>query len=88
MQWLQKRCELVDVVDDGTSVMLFTARLTAASTRLSLRYLSIGPVNFGFGAADSSDVVGSEHEQHVEFVRRLPVAKLRRSSSHSKRSGG
>ena len=45
--------------------MLFTARLTAASTRLSLRCLSIGPVNFGFGAADPSDVVGSEHEQQV-----------------------
>ena len=41
----------------GLSVMLFTARLTAASTRLSPRYLSIGPVNFGFGAG--SDVEGS-----------------------------
>jgi hypothetical protein len=36
--------------------------------------LSIGPVNLGFGAAGTSDVVGSEHEQHVEFVHRLPVA--------------
>ena len=68
--------------------MLFTARLTAASTRLSLRYLSIGPVHFGFGAADSSDVVGSEHEQHVDFDNRCPLARLGRTSSTSKRSGG
>jgi hypothetical protein len=80
--------ELTEKKSAGLSVMLFAARLTAASTRLSLRYLSIGPVNLGFGAAGTSDVVGSEHEQHVEFVRRLPVEKLRSSSSHSKRSGG
>ena len=52
---------------------------------MSLRYLSIGPVNFGFGAAESSDVVGSEHEQQVCGLR-VPVARLR-SSSTSMRSG-
>jgi hypothetical protein len=66
----------------GLSVMLFTARLTAASTRLSLRYsdyLSIGPVNFAFG----SEIF--EHEQQV-CGNRVPVARLR-SSSTSMRSG-
>ena len=43
-------------------------------------------MNFGFGAADSSDVVGSEHEQHESGLR-VPVARLVMLASHCQRSG-
>ena len=53
---------------------------------MSLRYLSIGPVNLGFGAADLSYVVGSEHEQYESGLR-VPVARLVMLASHCQRSG-